>query len=436
MPTAVVAVQTGVDFGGSYTWLQQILEELPRFGWQFTVALSSDQTHRWRPFARRYEGLADITILQSRTGTPRGRQNAIENVLQSVSSDVVIPHHVFDVFPAVSHFKQAGGEVRLVYCAHEISGRAIADSFVYAGVVDLAVGVSRFLGRILRDVAKIPAERVTVIHSGVPRSVVPHASPSNDAPLRIGYAGRLEDDKRVLDMLPFCEELDRIGLDYRLEIAGHGSREQELQTALLHHVKRGRVRFLGFFTREQLYHEVYPHWDAFLSCSASEGWGIALVEAMINGIAPLVSDFRGRKQEHLLRNEQTALVFPVGDLRAAALACKRIADDRPLLHRLQTAAKHEVNNRFTISRMAEAWNDALVRALVLPIAHESPRFIERSAGRLDRFLGVRLGEVVRQRLRRRPVADESWPHVGSFAEGPGADLDARISALIEEDLEE
>jgi glycosyltransferase involved in cell wall biosynthesis len=436
MPTALLAVQTAADFGGSYTWLEEMLKELPRFGWRLTVALSSDGTQVWRPFAERYEGLADVTLLRSVTGTPLGRQRAIRSVLGSVNPDVVIPHLLFDVFPAVSRDKQEGGETRLVYCAHEISSRMLADLKRYHGIVDLAVGVSRMLGRILREVVQIAAERVDVIPYGVPQSVVPHTTQPAGAPLRIGYAGRLEDDKRVLDLIPLCEELERVGVDYQLEIAGRGSREQELRTALMHRMERGQVRFRGFVTRDELYREIYPNWDVFILCSPSEGWCIAVAEAMIHAIAPVVSDFRGRREEQLLRDGETALVFPIGDLRAAAAACQRLSNDRAMLNGLQSNARNEIDRRFTTDRMAAAWDDAMRKALLRPSARGIPPDEHSPAGRLDRLLGAGMGETVRHHVRRRSEREEPWPYLSPIGARSYAELETLVNAMAAESREE
>src|SRR5258708_17469078 len=436
MPTALLAVQTAADFGGSYTWLQQLLEELPSFGWRCSVALSSDGSQAWRAFAKRYENLADVTILRSLTGTPLGRQRAVRKALHAIGPDVVIPHLLFDVFPAVSDSKRDGGEARLVYCAHEISGRMLADLSRYKGITDLAVGVSRMLGTILRDIIQIPPDRVSVIPYGVPESRVHHQDREACAALRIGYAGRFEDDKRVLDLIPLCEELDRLGVDYRLEIAGRGSREQDLRAALMPGVERGRVAFLGFVTRDELYRVVYPAWDAFILCSPSEGWSIAIAEAMVNAIAPIVSDFRGRRQEQLLRDGETALVFPIGDMPAAAVACKRLADDGSLLHRLQTSAKHEIDQRFTTRRMAEAWDDALRRAIPRPFPRELCRGELSPAGRPRRFPGRRMGEAVPRPFSPPPPFQEPWPYVSSIGAPAYAGLETLINDLSTERREE
>ena len=89
--------------------------------------------------------------------------------------------------------------------------------------------------------------------SSIPGGVAPprRSRAADEGPLRIGYVGRLEQlQKRVLDLPPFADELERRGIPFTLDVAGDGTAVDELRARL------PRARFHGWLSTAELYE---PH---------------------------------------------------------------------------------------------------------------------------------------------------------------------------------
>ena len=96
-----------------------------------------------------------------------------------------------------------------------------------------------------------------------------------------------------------------------------------------------------------------PGWyaaaDVLAFPSTKEGWGLAVLEAMSAGLPVVASDLPVFRE--YLRPGQDALMVPVNDAAALAVALGTVLDDAALADRLR-AAGHQVCARFTWDRCA------------------------------------------------------------------------------------
>jgi glycosyltransferase involved in cell wall biosynthesis len=108
------------------------------------------------------------------------------------------------------------------------------------------------------------------------------------------------------------------------------------------------VALLGTVPEEEL-----PRWyhtaDAFVFPSRSEGWGLALLEALAAGLATVATDIPVFRE---FLGGQDALLVPAGDAGALGDAMVRVASDPELRDRLGRRGPR-VAGRFTWRRCAE-----------------------------------------------------------------------------------
>jgi glycosyltransferase involved in cell wall biosynthesis len=253
--------------------------------------------------------------------------------------------------------------------------------------------------------------------------------------LRLGYVGRLDPDKRPLDLPPLCDELERRGVPYHLTIVGGGSQRGSLLEAMAARVARGFVAVRDAMPVQQLYESVYPTLDCALLCSPSEGFPLMVIEAMLHGVIPVVSDYRGRAAEGVVRDGETGLVFPIGDLRAAAAALERLHQESASVERLAGNARAAAEaGGYTIDQHARRWADLLDDVICRPPAAMVASKVPRAAGWLDKVLGFDMAEHTRRILRRRfPHPDLSeWPHTQSWPPEVLTPVEAEILAVQRE----
>lgn len=131
----------------------------------------------------------------------------------------------------------------------------------------------------------------------------------------IGCAGRLvTPQKRCERLVPFVEELRRLGVNYRIEIISDGPMKPWLQQKL---GNDQQVEFLGWQNRDA-YWERMQGWDAYVSFTDHEGGPIVLLEAMAAGALPVFPAIGGSLADDYLPGLEIECRYPAGDPAGAA----------------------------------------------------------------------------------------------------------------------
>ena len=112
-------------------------------------------------------------------------------------------------------------------------------------------------------------------------------------------------------------------------IIGDGPSMAKLNQELAEEIRTGNVSLTGWLKSAELLINLQTS-EVSLLVSDSEGFCIALVEAMANGCCPVVTDIRsGNKQ--LVRDGENGFVVPVGDVEAFVEKIAYLANDRAKL---------------------------------------------------------------------------------------------------------
>ncbi len=184
----------------------------------------------------------------------------------------------------------------------------------------------------------VPAARVHTIPSGFdpglfaggsPDVLPPIAFPAHPGP-RIGYVGRLAPQKRA-DLL--VEAFGRMREPASLVVVGDGPDRERV-----HGLAAGlpRVHLTGFVEHTAV-PAVLASLDVLVLPSAYEEMGSVLTEAMASGLPVVASDVGGIPE--VVRDGQTGLLVPPGDVAALAAALDRLAADPGLRARLSAGAR-------------------------------------------------------------------------------------------------
>jgi glycosyltransferase involved in cell wall biosynthesis len=182
----------------------------------------------------------------------------------------------------------------------------------------------------LADAARaLGARDVEVIPSGIelPAEVGEEAEPPE-----ILYAGRLSEEKGVLELVEAARDLN-------LVVAGDGP--------LRAHVPQAR----GFVPNDEL-QGMYAH-AAVVACpSRREGFGVACLEAMAHARPVVASAVGGLKD--LVVDGETGLLVPPRDPQALRVALERLLGDRDLRRRLGAAGRERARERFSWDAVTDA----------------------------------------------------------------------------------
>lgn len=184
----------------------------------------------------------------------------------------------------------------------------------------------------------IPRSRLVVIPPGV--AMIPAADvqrPRVTSPVRLLAVGNVDRRKGLHHLIG---AVARLSQPVTLDIVGREDYDPSYRAELGDLVERlgvaDRVTFRGRLGDRDLA-RAYEEGTIFVVPSLWEGFGIALLEAMLHGL-PIVGTDVGAIPE-LIRDGESGLLVPPGDPAALAAAIDRLLTDASLAGRLGTAAR-------------------------------------------------------------------------------------------------
>ncbi|WP_167631289.1 glycosyltransferase family 4 protein [Mariprofundus ferrooxydans] len=407
--TALILYPSATAACGIGTWLEALSVALQEHGWDVTVGLARGAQFHDPARVEAFRPSLKTIRMDARTGTEEGRIQAIERAVLSIKPDVVIVNVLDSAFEAVRRLRYRGHEFRLVAANHGNLPVQAACLLQHRDVIDMAVCVSRlsYLAMAAQADGFIP-ERLKHIANAV---AVPELQGRSAAqPFRVGYAGRLDGDKRSEDILPFFTALHHRCPDAQMWVAGKGESGDEMVRLAASYPDH--FSYCGEMSRAQLDRDFYPALNVLVHFSPSEAWGYSIAEGMSHGVVPVTSAFRGIDTDGLVLEGSNALVFPVGDTTLAADMVAGLYQDRERLGRMAAAAATHIAGSFSLPVFGRSWSDALDQCLQMPALPLPARPASLDARgpaslpwplweRCRKFLGMRVAHA---------SAGEEWPH--------------------------
>lgn len=237
-----------------------------------------------------------------------------------------------------------------IVVAHSISPATYAAASAIRAHAHAVVGVSsRIRDDLIAHHGFDPA-RTHAIHNAVEIPDLPPRIPrSAGGPLRVLSLGRIEDQAKGVLWLP--DILRRLPGDTTLTVAGDGPDLARLRQAASS--LGTRIRFLGAVAPSEIPTLMAKH-DVFVAPSRFEGFMITLAEAMAAGCVPVASRIRG-VTDAIVDDGATGLLFPVGDVAAAAAAIERLRTVPALLQAMSNKGPAAMRERFSVGRMGERY---------------------------------------------------------------------------------
>ncbi len=179
-----------------------------------------------------------------------------------------------------------------------------------------------------------------------------------DAAFVVGWAGRLTAIKRPHDLVRTLAELEAVGTEGFLVLAGDGPERAGVERLAAELGVGQRCRFLGY--RRDL-GRLYGALDAFLLTSENEGTPVVAIEALASE-CPVVATNAGGTVT-VVREGETGYLAPIGDTRALAARLHELAVSPELARTLGAAGASDVRRRFDLETMTDAV-DSLYRGLL------------------------------------------------------------------------
>ena len=419
--SALFIAPSAYRLGGMQIWLHDLVSHLEiNTSWRVKLALVSGKHHCIDSYIKSFPGLPVVPV-ENKTGSVIGRRIAISRLLRDLNPDLAVGVNIADLYLGANHAKPMGFGGKVVMTLHGIASDLTADAMQYSQFIDAAIATNRLSCGILKDKTAIPEERILYAPYGVDTSYC-SSQPgfkrvNENGPLRIAWVGRVEQDqKRVWDLIPILNELDKSCISYHLSIAGHGPEFGAIDKVLTPWIGKGRVTVLGAISSQQLQSQVYDTHQVLLITSSWETGPIVAWEAMASGLVVVSSSYIGSGLENALQHNHNCLLYPVGDPVGAARAILRLIDPATRDY-LAFQGRILVQDRYSKEASNTSWVQALETVVRLPsLPWVDTKIHSSSSGRLDRLLGIRNAERLRQCLgssyvHRSPGSE--WPHTSN-----------------------
>jgi len=223
----------------------------------------------------------------------------------------------------------------------------------YAGHLDLVAAVSETIQARVQTLPGFARMAVSYLPYGVPMpQPISRSESAVDEPLRILYLGRLEEQQKRVRLFPVIQQmLEQSNTPYCWTIAGEGPERGALQSAMSE-ARAGKVVFTGKVAYADVPHLLAQH-DVFLLASTFEGLPLSLLEAMGQGLVPVVSDLPSGVRSVV--DDTTGIRVAVDNVAGYAEAIIRLHRNRAELAVLARQAQKRVRDDYSVAAMTDRW---------------------------------------------------------------------------------
>jgi glycosyltransferase involved in cell wall biosynthesis len=220
-----------------------------------------------------------------------------------------------------------------------------------------------------RQVRELAGERVAgallqarpLYHSGYLDAIpAPHWE---QQPFRVLFAGRMERDKGIFDLLDLAERLrDFTHHEVVFEVCGSGSAQDEFAEAIERRRLEDQVRFIGRLDRHGMKDAFNRAHITFVPTTATfpEGLNQVVVESVLAGRPVIATEICPAIE--VVPN--AVISIAAGDIDAMAEAIRRLATDRMFYEQLQRNCKDDALPFYDIGM---SWGAALDQAIEIAL---------------------------------------------------------------------
>jgi glycosyltransferase involved in cell wall biosynthesis len=268
--------------------------------------------------------------------------------------------HIHGDSAALASWPVTGGRPTVItlHGSHLLRRRSgVRGGVVRAGIrrafarADTVIAVSESEFEYARRIALGTADRVELIHNGVPNAEPPSEADRRATREQLGldeawfvavFVGELSERKQPIQFAQAVEHARSSNPKIVGLIAGDGHMRPRLDQ-----MQGDGLRLLGSCHDVK---QLLASSDAFVLPSLWEGLSYALLEAMALGKPTLVSDGPGNPDAV----GDAGLIFPVGDVSKMSASLSRLAADAALRRSLGQAAVERARQHFSLSDMTES----------------------------------------------------------------------------------
>jgi glycosyltransferase involved in cell wall biosynthesis len=198
---------------------------------------------------------------------------------------------------------------------------------------------------------RIALPRTRTIYHGIENAspALQEPSTSGATPLRIGYAGRLVQEKGLPILLDAAKRFVTAAIPFHLTFIGDGTQRAELEAAVRRLGLQDRVTFTGELRGSDFTAALQQIQVLVMPSQWEETAGLAAIEQMMRGGVVVAADIGGLSEVV----GDAGLTFAAKDSAALAARLQQIYQNPSLLTSLGTAARSRARQLFNLDSMIE-----------------------------------------------------------------------------------
>ncbi len=200
----------------------------------------------------------------------------------------------------------------------------------------------------------VEPDTVVTVPLGVEEELLTFAlrAANNEVPITVITNRQFEPVYRNETLVNAAIALQRLGNSrYHVVLIGDGSQREKLRSMAAENQLESEVQFVPRLPPDELYTRLRKA-DIYVSCSASDGTSVSLLEAMAIGLYPVVTDIPANR-EWIVDGENGRL-FPVGDSAALSRVLAEVSKSP------ETWPAVQKRNR-EIIRQRALWQDTMAK---------------------------------------------------------------------------
>lgn len=270
----------------------------------------------------------------------------------------IICNFPFEIFVAACMAKRkCGNKIKLIAVIHNDENIYYDVYCKYEEEIDLCLVISNKIMKTMINKG-FPREKLQMLYWNIPLEKVSNRCYSlANAPIRLGYAGRITlIQKRIDLLLELAIKLKQRKINFKLDIAGRGDYEEELKMQLDDNDLTENVRLWGYVEHEEIY-DFWRKQDICISCSDYEGHSISQSEAMACGAVPVIMNTSGAEDD--VKQGINGFIVESGNIDSMVNVIEEISEKRHLLKKMGDECINIIKTRNQQMAFSEYWEPLL-----------------------------------------------------------------------------
>ena len=378
-----IATTTAGRIGGIETYQKDLILNLKKHEWDVYFIITNEPGDY-------YESLKDNVTCYDLSSIPLSIKKIFltATLINEISPEILVLNHC----PLVNYaLPLLSVPIKPVSIIHSDDHRFYSAAALFSKrIFRLIAPTSKLADQCKCYVESNCWERIRIIPHGVRNDLFVHQKKKEKLMKEIAFVGFLGENKGA-DLLPdILTQIVNAHPAVQLNIVGYGPLREQLEASFSEKGLSAKCNFTGPLESEGVA-EILRKSDIFLLPTRVEGFGLSIVEAMMSGAVPVISNLAGVTDEIVENNISGILVEPE-NTRMFAEVIIRLFNDPTRLQTMSLAASSIAGAKYAHKRMIDDYEKLF--------AERDDRKILKRKGMIGWYAEA-INEVIKERVNGR-----------------------------------